>query len=102
MSLSEVLAFIDTASPSERIAIAAAAGAVSHNRNLRAAATLATINVGEMVKFLYNGVNYEGQVVKINQKTAKVRITNMDSAPTRRGVVVGATVGVGASILARR
>jgi hypothetical protein len=70
-------------------------------RATQAAQVLGKLGVGDMVSFPYNGVNYKGQVTKINRTKAKVRITEMDAPPTKKDVVVGAVVGVDASILAR-
>ena len=71
-------------------------------RAVQAAGVLGELGIGSLVSFPYNGVNYQGEITKINQVTAKVRITGMDGAPTKKGVHIGAIVGVPASILARR
>jgi hypothetical protein len=71
-------------------------------RMVQAAQVLGQLIIGDIVKFPYNSINYEGQITKINRTTAKVRIMKMDGPPTKKGVVVGAVVGVPASILARK
>ena len=109
LTLTQVLHFIATADDVDKTAIRAALGTpfeptgryhtAKHVRAVEAAATLSAINPGQMVKFFYNGVNYEGQVVKINITTAKVRITKLDRPSTKAGIVVGSIPRVGASLL---
>ena len=59
------------------------------------------IEAGATVTFPYNGVEYTALVLHLNQKTAKVRILKMDGPPTRKGVVVGAELRCGLSLLKR-
>jgi hypothetical protein len=108
-TLSDVLRFLQTADDVDKNAVRAVLGtpfeptgrygATKQARAVKAAATLSAINPGQMVTFLYNGVNYTGQVMKINTTTAQVRITAMSGPPTKKGVVVGSTPRVGASLL---
>lgn len=127
ITLTEVLKFLKSADEVELSAVRAAVGAPfrpieplpsvedlmkpnmlnpfglerKQARAILAEETLSKIDIGNEVTFPYNGVQYTGQVVKINRLTAKVRITKMSGAPTKKGVVVGANVKVSASILAR-
>lgn len=119
-TLAEVLQFCSTANTAQRAQIINAlagghfqngplpheADEYGHKSHLvkRAEAVVkvkSAIDIGDEVKFLYNGVNYIGQVVKMLPKNVKVRIMSMDGDPTRRGVTVGAVVSVGATLIAR-
>ena len=70
------------------------------SRTEKAAATLSQIKPTEAVRFLYDGVNYKAEVVKINRTTATVKITDIEGTP-RRAIFVGNIIRVSAGLLAR-
>lgn len=106
VTLSQVLAFIQTADPVEITAIASALNgnrpgvSVPLTRTQVAANTLAAITEGSTVAFPYDNVNYKATVDQINRTTATVRITEINGTP-RRKMFVGMKIRVPASILAR-
>ena len=78
---------------------------VNTTRRAKAASTLNKIEVGQTVRFPYNGQIFTGTVTKINAVTAKVTITAVEGRsnnPRQRPILPGAkNIGVPASILAR-
>lgn len=96
-TIEQVIEFCRTASASERSMILSAMNSGA-NRKQRAAATLSQISAGNLVTFFYDRVQYEGEVVRINQTTATVKITKITGIP-RRDFHVGSQVRVGASLL---
>jgi len=111
MTLTDVLIFINDATPIERSAIINALGifdgvtpshekAVRNDRAVRSAETLSQLSVNDSVTFPYDTAIYHGTIEKINNVSAKVKITKIDGF-TRNRVTVGTVVKVAASILAR-
>lgn len=97
ITLQDVNDFIQTATAAERAAIAALASGTP-SRYERAASTLEALKVGDIAKFLYDSVQYEGTILKINKVTATVRIDKIYGTP-RRAVSIGTTVRVGSGLL---
>lgn len=111
MTLTDVLIFINDATPIERSAIINALGifdgvtpshekAVRNDRATKASETLSKLSINDPVSFPYDTATYHGTIEKINDVTAKVKITKIDGY-TRNRVTVGTVVKVSASILAR-
>ena len=104
-TLEQVLSFCNTANSVQRAAILSALGANPNSpymtpdpRRAQAAETLSKVSVGHPVSFPYGGASYTAEVLRINEKSAFVKLTEIIG---KSKFMVGQEIRVPAGILAR-